>query len=41
MPKPKIEKMDNNHNDIVNDENNGVLNKGFAWVQRLMGLHGG
>ena len=41
MPKSKMEKMDNNHNNVVNDENNGVENKEFSWVQCLMELRDG
>ena len=33
--------IDDNHNDIVNDENNEVQNKGFSWVQCLMELRDG
>ena len=34
-------KMDNNHSNIVNDDNNGVQNKGFSWVQCLIELRDG
>ena len=33
--------IDDNHNDAVYDENNGVQNKGSSWVQCLMELRDG